>query len=135
MPGKEEQKAQHEAVITKAMAHVWPSEVDFADAIACFYAFENMGQSLGSRHTQGTREGTEHRIFSQAWHWLVQESASENDEDGNELDITAEHKAWVKDAKKIIKTLKKHKLPFTMTNAEDVFKNPKKYEVAPKKSK
>lgn len=131
MSSKEETKA----VIEKAMAHVWISEDDFIDAIACFYAFENMGQSLDGRHARGQREGAEHRIFSNAWHWLVGESAMEDDEDGNELDITKEHKAWVKDAKKIVKALKRHKLPYTMANAEDVFKNPKKYEQAPKKSK
>jgi hypothetical protein len=131
-----EEKQQVKDIIAKAMSHVWTDEERFKDAIACFYAFENMGQDLASAWaTRNAREGNEQHIFASAWRSLVSESAGEEDEEGNELDITPEHKSWLKDAKKIVATLKKHKMAFTMANAEEVFKNPKKYEKAPSKGR
>lgn len=128
------EKQKTETVIAKAMSHVWTNEESFKDAIACFYAYENMGQVLSTNWSvRNAREGHEHTIFASAWHSLVNESSGELDENDRPLDITSEHKSWLKDAKKIVATLKKHKMDLTMANAEDIFKNPKKYAKAPSK--
>lgn len=119
MPGKEEQKTQHEAVIKKAMDNVWLNEDTFVHAISCYYAFTNMGQDFTTRDTQGVRDGDEHRIFGWAYAQLRSEASSEGGPD-----IEPERRSWEKTAKKILKVMKKAKMDLTMANAEKVFNDP-----------
>lgn len=126
-PTKEEQKAAHDATLAKAMSYEWKDTNGFMNAIACFYAFENMGQSIESRHTRGVSDDRARLIFEHAWNEHVQEAGYESGEDGESLDITAEHKSWLKTAKKIVTALYKHKMDYTMANAEKVFNDPKTY--------
>lgn len=90
---------------TAAMQYVHRDEASYMQQICAEFAVSNMGQDI--RELAGCRNAPATYAMS-AWYGLM---------NACEVDISGEFDFWKKDAKKMIASVKKAKLPFTLENA------------------
>lgn len=102
------QPLDRKALVDAAFAIVFTNENKFLREVAEEYTLANMGQTIDDFVTEWT---SLENLVTQAYGQFY------IDVGVNRRDLTNEYTSWLKEAKKIVKALKKAELPLTVHNA------------------
>lgn len=102
-------KEEAKAMVEQALKHEYTDERKFIRALASYSTLENMGHSAEESLGRGFRVKAED-LFSDAYGTFRGDAEMEG------IDVGDEYTTWDKEAKKILVTLQKKKLPLTVEN-------------------
>ena len=114
------------AHIELAMTHLYTNEEEFMKVVAMEFTIANLGRSLEETRMVRVTDNPAN-LVSLCYNQVDSDYGMEG------VEIEPERKSWLKDAKKIVATLKKHGMSFTLINAHDVAENASKYSKVAKK--